>query len=70
MGLTKQGVLDLGGNGSKPRPRLTPNMLFQCDHRRLRSCCKVGNKSCGHILCPDCDLFIDNAAELWGKWIW
>lgn len=66
--LTAQGVKDLGT--TSPRPRLTREMVNQCSHRRLRSCCRVNGRSCGHIECPDCDLFIDVGAELNGRWMW
>lgn len=58
---TKQGVRDLG-NFIKRRE--VPN---QCEHKRLRFCC---NYNCGHIICPDCDMEIDSASQLSGKWVW
>ncbi len=63
--LTRQGVRDLG-NDTRPRRHLPK----QCDHRRLRSCCYTDGKPCGHILCPDCDLYIDVGFELHGGWRW
>lgn len=63
--LTRQGVRDLGYS-----PRRRRYVPVQCDHRRLRSCCYTNGRGCGHILCPDCDLYIDVGAELNGKWRW
>lgn len=39
------------------------------DRASLLRACPDG-RSCGHIICPDCDLFIDSGAELNGRWIW
>lgn len=64
MKLTKQGVRDLGF--SKPK-RYLPE---QCSHHRLKWCCYIDKKPCGHITCPDCDLYIDVGFELRGKWMW
>lgn len=63
--LTRQGVRDLGFG--KKRRRAVP---VQCEHRRLRSYCHTNGRGCGHILCPDYDLYIDVGAELNGKWRW
>jgi hypothetical protein len=65
MKLTKQGVRDLGF--SKAKPRYLPE---QCDHKRLKWCCYINSKPCGHIDCPDCGLYLDLGFELRGKWIW
>lgn len=60
--LTRQGVRDLGFS-AKPRRHLPR----QCQHLRLRWCCR---KPCGHVTCPDCDLYIDVGFELQGRWMW
>lgn len=60
--LTRQGVRDLGDTRRPPC-----EVPQQCDHRRLRWCCP---RPCGHILCPDCDLYLDLGAENLGRWVW
>jgi hypothetical protein len=32
-----------------------------CIHKRMRYCCHP--KKCGHLVCPDCGLFWDEAAD-------
>lgn len=58
MKLTKQGVRDLDSLGpKKPKPEaLPPN----CDHRRMRVCCKINGRGCGHWICDGCGLFWDD----------
>lgn len=70
MALTKQGVRDLGNSTSKHN--LCFDIMNQCSHKNLRACCYKNGKPCGHIICPDCDLYIDVCAELDhdGYWIW
>ena len=64
--LTRQGVCDLGNSSKKRVEEFSP--LNQCEHKNLLPCCEI--KGCGHITCPDCDLFIDSSAELQGRWVW
>ena len=62
--LTKQGVKDLGNIKNR---KYEFNPLNQCSHTKLQSCC---TPYCGHIVCPDCELYIDVSYEMHGQWVW
>ena len=58
--LTKQGVRNLDPpNQPRPSKKQVP---LNCEHKRMRVCCYIKGRPCGHWKCPDCGLYWDDAA--------